>query len=80
MSKIILSDLRLAGSELFQDSESFLHELTEQSQFSIIGGRKRGFGAIVVIGDISIFAATVITANGNTINANTIGGANTVVG
>lgn len=79
MSKITISDLRLAGSELFQDSESFLHELTEQSQFSIFGGRRK-FGAIVVIGDISIFAATVVTANGNTINGNTIGAANTLAG
>lgn len=75
MSKITISDLRLAGSELFQDSESFLHELTEQNQFPMGGGAS--LRSIVVIGDVSIFAYTVITANSNTINGNTYGAGNT---
>jgi hypothetical protein len=79
MSAIKISDLRPAGADLFQDSESFLQELGDNDLVSVQGGR-RGFQSIVVIGDISVWAQTVFSANGNTINANTVGAVNTFAG
>ncbi len=38
MSKIKLSELRPAGSELLQDSESFLAELSDQELENVVGG------------------------------------------
>lgn len=38
MANITISELRPAGSELFQDSESFLNELGEREMGSVIGG------------------------------------------
>jgi hypothetical protein len=38
MSSIKLSELRPIGSELFQDSESFLSELGNQESLDIMGG------------------------------------------
>jgi hypothetical protein len=37
MASIRISELRPAGSELFQDSESFLNELNSQDMGSVIG-------------------------------------------
>ncbi|ARV61415.1 hypothetical protein BZZ01_24810 [Nostocales cyanobacterium HT-58-2] len=71
MAIIKISELRPAGSELFQDSESFLNELTEQETVGLEGG----FAFNGTLG-ISISAQTV---NGNTINANTAGNINTAV-
>ena len=48
MSVIKISELRPAGSELFQDSESFLNELNEQ-EMSIVGGAQ-----VVSLNSISI--------------------------
>jgi hypothetical protein len=45
MASIKISELRPAGSELFQDSESFLNELNEQ-EMMVSGGQ--------LISDISI--------------------------
>jgi hypothetical protein len=42
MANITLSELHAAGSELFQDSESFLNELSEVD--SINGGSYGGYG------------------------------------
>lgn len=39
MANIAISDLRPVGANLFQDSESFLHELTEQEITDVLGGR-----------------------------------------
>ena len=66
MAIIKISELRPAGSELFQDSESFLNELTEREVGGIEGARTIG-----TIGSVSIGAFTVV---GNTVNANTLGG------
>jgi hypothetical protein len=77
MAAIQLTDLTPAGYALLQDSESFLQELSE-NDMRTVGGKK--FQSLVVIGDISIFVATVVTANTNTINANTISNRNTLVG
>lgn len=73
MASIKVTELRPAGSELFQDSESFLNELSDSQIDHVVGGsRRRGGGN---------FLFTINTANtvvGNTINANTFGNVNTV--
>lgn len=38
MATIKISDLRPAGTELFQDTESFLNELTEPETGNLLGG------------------------------------------
>ncbi|MGJ5632413.1 hypothetical protein [Nostoc sp. CALU 1950] len=43
MATITLSELYLAGSELFQDSESFLTELSDVNSISVYGGHGDGF-------------------------------------
>lgn len=40
MSKIQISDLQAAGSELFQSSESFLTELQATEANAVYGGKK----------------------------------------
>ncbi|MBW4677374.1 MAG: hypothetical protein KME52_26255, partial [Desmonostoc geniculatum HA4340-LM1] len=40
MSNIAISNLRPAGADLFQDSENFLHELTEQEIADVLGGAR----------------------------------------
>ncbi len=75
MASIKISELRPAGSELFQDSESFLNELNDGHEMEHVlgGGYKKGgfYGSI----GISITANTNV---GNTVNANTWGNLNTV--
>jgi hypothetical protein len=62
MAVIKISELRPAGAELFQDSESFLNELTEAREVDqVLGGLN-----------------TIFTANANTINANTATNVNTI--
>ncbi|MEH2319594.1 hypothetical protein [Nostoc sp.] len=39
MANIAISNLRPAGADLFQGSETFLHELTEQEITNVLGGR-----------------------------------------
>jgi hypothetical protein len=42
MASIRISELRPAGSELFQDSESFLTELSESRElYQVLGGVRR---------------------------------------
>lgn len=38
MANIAISNLRPIGANLFQDSESFLNELTEQEIADVLGG------------------------------------------
>jgi hypothetical protein len=45
MANITLSELNVAGSELFQDSESFLNELSNLDAIAGGAGRQIGFGA-----------------------------------
>ncbi|OUL17855.1 hypothetical protein [Nostoc sp. 106C] len=62
MAVIKISELRPAGSELFQDSESFLNELSESREVDqVLGGLN-----------------TIFTVNANTANANTFGNVNTI--
>ncbi len=68
MAVIKISELRPTGSELFQDSESFLNELTSvQEVGKVIGGWSANY-------------YSVNTNIGNTHNANGYTNANTVVG
>lgn len=38
MAKITISELRPAGADLFQEHESFMHELNEQEISDVLGG------------------------------------------
>ncbi len=38
MASIKLSELQVAGSELFQDSESFLNEMSDVNSIAVYGG------------------------------------------
>ncbi|BAZ13514.1 hypothetical protein NIES4071_53530 [Calothrix sp. NIES-4071] len=49
MAFLKISDLRPAGSEFFQDSESYLNELNEQEISATVGG-----GAVGVISQFSL--------------------------
>jgi hypothetical protein len=65
MAVIKISELRPAGSELFQDSESFLNELNDQEMSTAIGGGTVGSvisQATVSVG-ISILTRSVVTQN-----------------
>lgn len=59
MSSIKIVELRPAGSELFQDSESFLNELSDGQEMDMVlgGGRRRrgkgGRGGNVITSVIS---------------------------
>ncbi|AFZ00987.1 hypothetical protein [Calothrix sp. PCC 6303] len=77
MASIKISELRPSGSELFQDSESFLNELNTQ-EMEIVGGRAYFFSKAGGFGSIAV-SISALSANGNTVNANTLGNANTVI-
>ncbi|MHC0064737.1 hypothetical protein ACWATR_17855 [Nostoc sp. UIC 10890] len=51
MATITLSELYLAGSELFQDSESFLTELNEMNSVSVHGGQGEGYDDFLTYGE-----------------------------
>lgn len=40
MARIAISELRPLGADLFESSESFLHDLTEQEVADVLGGVK----------------------------------------
>jgi hypothetical protein len=65
MASIKLSELRPVGSELFQDSESFLNELNDR-ELDVRGGGDINIGvlsqATVSVG-ISILTKSVVTVN-----------------
>jgi hypothetical protein len=44
MASITLSQLNVTGSELFQDSESYLNELNDAASVSVHGGGGSHFG------------------------------------
>ncbi|MGE5658247.1 MAG: hypothetical protein ACM37W_16715 [Actinomycetota bacterium] len=50
MAKIAISDLRSTDSELFQDSASFLHDLTDIDSMSVHGGVGYGFSEFLNFG------------------------------
>jgi len=45
MANIHISELNPVGSELFQDSESFLNELSDNTSLSVHGGDYGGYGS-----------------------------------
>jgi bacteriocin-like protein len=62
---IKISELRPVGSELFQDSESFLNELNEQEMSTIEGGK----GNIIITSAINIISQASISQG---ISVNTV--------
>ncbi|NEQ87242.1 MAG: hypothetical protein F6K26_46615 [Moorea sp. SIO2I5] len=73
MSSIKIAELRPAGSELFQDSESFLNELSEAQEMDmVLGGhhrrrrrrrRRRRGDRVQTFNTIAITIVTVNTVN-----------------
>ncbi|MHC0064733.1 hypothetical protein ACWATR_17835 [Nostoc sp. UIC 10890] len=51
MAQITLSELYLTGSELFQDSESFLTELNEMNSIAVHGGQGEGYDDFLTYGE-----------------------------
>ena len=60
MAVIKISELRPAGSELFQDSESFLNELNDQEMSTLGGGDVFITQATASLG-VSIVSLTLVT-------------------
>jgi hypothetical protein len=60
MATIKISELRPAGYELFQDSESFLNDLNEQ-EISATGAGDNFVSQASVSAGISIVSATLVT-------------------
>jgi hypothetical protein len=59
MARIKLSELRQPGSELFQDSESFLHELNAQEGDGILGGFMIQITSQIIDSQVSISGANI---------------------
>ncbi|NEO81248.1 hypothetical protein [Moorena sp. SIO4G3] len=83
MSSIKIAELRPAGSELFQDSESFLNELSDgQEMDMVLGGRfsrfSFSFGSFPTVQSVqsietaSIVSNSVVTGN-SVVSVNTGG-------
>jgi hypothetical protein len=62
MATIKISELRPAGAELFQDSESFLDELNSQEMTAIAGGDNN---IASVVAGISVNLAIAVSQNIN---------------
>jgi hypothetical protein len=68
MASISISELRPSGAELFQDSESFLNDLTDLESVQFFGGRLIITGHVVVDWswgvkiDIVVSGANVVAA------------------
>lgn len=84
MSTIKIAELRPAGSELFQDSESFLNELSDGQEMNmVLGGGFSGFSfsfgsfqtvqSVQSIETASIVSNSVVTGN-SVVSVNTGGG------
>jgi hypothetical protein len=74
MADLNINDL--AGSNLFDDSESFLADLNEQESGDVVGGW--GYPYYYGYGYYNN-QNSVISQNGNTVNANSVGNVNTAV-
>ncbi len=75
MSSIKIAELRPAGSELFQDSESFLNELSDGQEMDMVlgGGRRKGAGNVNT-GVVTNVKTQVNITNIHSITANVNGG------
>ncbi|KYC38061.1 hypothetical protein WA1_37540 [Scytonema hofmannii PCC 7110] len=78
MANIEIQNLQLAGSELFQDSESFLNEMSDSEIWSVQGGLTLDTLVFSLPDTISdpLAGASVGTASGITsgLTSGTIGG------
>ena len=54
MANITLSQLNVTGSELFQDSESYLNELNDAASVSVHGGGGSDFSGFGEYGDFGV--------------------------
>jgi hypothetical protein len=61
MSSIKISNLGYAGSELFQDSETFLNELTDQDLGMLHGSGKRGIAVSNVTSAVTSVVSSAIS-------------------
>ncbi len=66
MANIEIKNLQLAGSELFQDSETFLNEMSDSEVWSVQGG--------ISIGTVSDPLASASSATLGDITSGTAGG------
>jgi len=48
MASISISELRPSGADMFQDSESFLNDLTDVESVQVFGGRLIITGKVVI--------------------------------
>jgi hypothetical protein len=82
MSDLNIFELTPAGSELFDDSENYIQDLTEE-EMDVAGAKSWGITGINVNasinGDISIFNNSIFTAVANSIVGNSVGNAVSVV-
>jgi len=65
MASIIISDLEPAGANLFRDSESFLHELTEQEVGDVLGGWFIILWTLICGGSDELTATQNLSSGGN---------------
>ncbi len=79
MSNIEIHELSSSGSELFEDSESFLDELSDEETTALTGGRRLAYSVVSINSNVSVFSDSAITANANSINANTASNFNSVI-
>jgi hypothetical protein len=85
MTKLIISELNPVGSELFQDSESFLEDLSEREINSIVGG----IDTVVTQNSISVgsintatfvgISQTNVTVAVSNVNASNVNASNVIV-
>jgi len=64
MANIKISELNAAGSELFNDSESFLNELTDVTSMSVYGGNG-GYGGSQITSKAASFLTNIVGAFAN---------------
>ncbi len=64
MAEIKLSELRPAGSELLQDSESFLNELNDRELENVVGGST--IASVASQNSISLSILNTVTHVGST--------------
>lgn len=62
MATIKVSQLCPAGSELFQDSESFLNELTDRKIDAVVGGDITSVAGLTVCSGDTVSVASVVVS------------------
>ncbi len=69
MDGIKISELHLAGSELFKDSESFLNELDESEAKLIEGGQCYSFVSVKYVQTVGANSEVILVVSCNSITA-----------